>query len=132
MTPSFRYSKDYNENFYYEIAVFMSTLGKEEPFDFTEQIVKYDLNEARQEAIKRFNEIQKGILDHGTYFLPFASPADFVKGKNACFSISLSFVSECDGEVEKYVLHGEDEVTHKESLEFERQIINELRYKQFD
>jgi hypothetical protein len=114
------------ENYYYEIEVFVSTLGLHEPYTHIEQIADLDLRQARSKAIQKYNDIENGILDNGRFHLPYASPGYFVYGENACYSITLSFVHAYGDVIEKYVLAGVDDASHTESLEFEKYIFHEL------
>lgn len=126
MIQSFHFTEYGMENYYYEIEVFVSTLGLHEPYTHIEQITDIDLSQARTKAIELHNEIADGILANGKYYLPYASPADFVYGENACYSITLSFVHSYGDIVEKYALSGVDEASHIEALEFENYIFQEL------
>jgi hypothetical protein len=114
------------ENYYYEIEVFVSTLGLHEPYTHIEQIAELDLRQARSKAIQRHNDIENGILANGKFYLPYASPGDFVYGENACYSITLSFVHTYVDVIEKYALVGVDDASHIEALEFENYIFHEL------
>ena len=126
MIQSFHFIEYGMENYYYEIEVFVSTLGLHEPYNHIEQIADIDLIQARSKAIQRYKDIENGILANGKFHLPYASPADFVYGDNACYSITLSFVYTYGDVIEKYALAGVDDASHIEALEFENYIFYEL------
>ena len=126
MIQSFHFTEYGMENYYYEIEVFVSTLGLHEPYTHIEQIADIDLSQARSKAIQRYKDIENGILANGKFYLSYASPADFVYGENACYSITLSFVHTYGDEIEKYALAGVDGALHIEALEFENYIFHEL------
>ena len=126
MIQSFHFTEYGMENYYYEIEVFESTLGLHEPYIHIEQIADIDLSQAKTMAIQKYNSIQNGILANGKFHLPYASPSEFVYGKNACFSITLSFVHSYGDVIEKYALAGVDEASHIEAIEFENYIFQEL------
>ena len=126
MIQSFHFTEYGMENYYYEIEVFVSTLGLHEPYTHTEQIADIDLSRARKMAIQMYKDIENGILANGKFHYPYASPADFVYGKNACYSITLSFVHSYGDVIEKYALVGVDEASHIEAIEFENYIFQEL------
>lgn len=109
-----------------QLYLYQNTLGLHEPYTHTEQIADFDLRQARSKVIQRYNDIENGILANGKFYLPYASPADFVHGENACYSITLSFVHTYGDIIEKYALAGVDDASHIEALEFESYIFNEL------
>jgi hypothetical protein len=126
MVQSFHFTDYGMENYYYEIEVFVSTLGLHEPYTHIEQIADLDLRQARSKAIQRHNDIENGLLANGRFYLHYASPADFVYGENACYSITLWFVHTYGDVIEKYALAGVDDASHIEGLEFENYIFYEL------
>jgi hypothetical protein len=115
------------EKFYYEIDVFVSTKGLHEPYTHIEQITDIDLNQARKKAINKYIEIEKGIIASGKFHLPYASPAEFVYGENANYSMILSLIHECGDVTEKYELFGADDASHIEAEEFENYIFQKLK-----
>lgn len=126
MVQSFHFTNNGMEKYYYEIVAFVSTHGLHEPYTHIEQIADIDLSQTRSKAIQRYKDIENGILANGRFHLPYASPADFVYGENACYSITLSFVHTYGDVIEKYALAGVDDASHIEALEFESYIFNEL------
>jgi hypothetical protein len=84
-----------------------------EDFDVGDPLV------ARRAAIKWHNDTLAGLKREGRYFLPYASPKDFVHGKNAGFTILVSLVI-CNGsEEDEYDLLGTDDKTRDNTLEIE-------------
>lgn len=126
MVQSFHFTNYGMEKYYYEIVAFVSTQGLHEPYTHIEQIADIDLSQTRSKAIQRYKDIENGILANGKFHLPYASPADFVYGENACYSITLSIVHTYGDVIEKYALAGVDDASHIEALEFESYIFNEL------
>lgn len=127
MIQSFCFTEYGMEKFYYEIEVFVSTNGLHEPYTHIEQITDIDLYLARKKAINKYIEIEKGLIASGKFYLPYASPAEFVYGKNANYSMILSLVHEYGDRTEKYELVGADDVSHNEAKEFESYIFQELK-----
>jgi hypothetical protein len=127
MIQSFRFTEYGMEKFYYEIEVFVGTHGLHESYIHIEQITDIDLNLARKKAINNYFEIEKGIIASGKFHLPYASPADFVYGENASYSMILSLVHEYGDIKVRYELAGADEASHIEAEEFENYIFQELK-----
>jgi len=127
MIQSFCFTEYGMEKFYYEIDVFVSTNGLHEPYTHIEQITDIDLNQARKKAINKYIEIEKGIIASGKFHLPYASPAEFVYGENANYSMILSLIHEYGDVTEKYELFGADDASHIEAEEFENYIFQKLK-----
>ncbi len=111
--------------YFYRVREYVSTMGKDpgknEPIELTQDFGGYDLLQCRAEAIQWYNERGRGIEKRGGYFLPFASPQNFVMGKNALFSIDLYFVEYYDDDnYTEYNLLGDSESEIEESRELER------------
>ena len=111
---------------YYKGHVFVTTFGldknKTKPFSFDVSFNQKDLSIARENGIDWFNQTIKGIQERGSYFLPYASPKDFVDGKNSCYSVVLSLVEVSGGDEFEYDLLGTDNETMLETLEIEKLI----------
>lgn len=116
--------------FFYRVIEWVSTFsgdaGGNEDFYHEEDFCGLDLLKCRTEAVKYYRERAAGFNSgEATYFLPFASPKDFVHGKNAAFSLDLFIVEYCDEEEQyEYNLSG-DEAEVKEALEMEEQVLRE-------
>jgi len=115
--------------YYYKVTEFVTTFGedpgKNEPFTHGEDFKGSDLLQMREKARAYYDERFKGLND-GKYFLPFAAPSDFDKGRNAAFSITLSLVECSDDEEYEYPLIGEDEDTILENRELEARVLHDF------
>jgi hypothetical protein len=107
------------------VTTFGADPGKNDAFDYTEDFEHYDLLEARRQAIEWYIETREGLEKVGKYFLPFASPKDFIEGKHAAYSVSLSLVQCYNGEEDEYDLLGSEQQTQDDTLEMEKLIISE-------
>ena len=118
------------EKFYYVVDVLLGTFGVYPPYSFREEFGNEKLREAKLKALQRAKEIEI-ILDYqGMFFLPFASPSEFVTGKNAHYSITVSLVQEFEEDNEYshqiHTIEGEDIDETIEALEFEADIFKQL------
>ncbi len=114
------------EKYYYQIDVMVSTMGITDSFTHIEYFKDINLLKAREDAFNRYPEILEGIEKEGKYYLPFASPEDFVYGKNACYSVTLSFVEETENGIEIHEIEGEEEHIVEAGLDYEEFIIASL------
>jgi hypothetical protein len=116
-------------NYYYQVDEFVTTFGKDpgknKPFSHTEFFRHNDLHEARKCAFEYYKQRLNGFEKNGGYFLPFASPENFVEGKNSNYSITLYLVEvgETVGEI-FHPIAGEDTDEVRESLELEKMVLN--------
>jgi|SRR5690554_3397383 len=115
-------------DYFYRVCEFVTTFGadegKNEPFSHIEDFKGNDLHECKAKAEKYYWERLEG-LGGGKYFLPFAAPENFVLGKNAAFSITLSLVEYYnDSEYSEYPLIGEDDDTAADSREIEKYVLS--------
>ncbi len=116
--------------YFYRIIIFLSTERadneKTEPFHDYKDFENADLLTCRNEAIEYYKEVIRGIEKNGRFFLPFASPKDFVLGQNANYMVQLLFVQHHDDDDEmEYPLTGDpDEIM--EGRELESLVFNEL------
>jgi hypothetical protein len=111
---------------YYRGHVFVTTYGldenKTEPFSWDFIFDEKDLSVSRQKGIDWFRDTIKGMDEKGGYFLPYASPENFVDGKNSCYSVVLSLIEVSGTDECEYDLLGTDEDTMLETMEIEQQI----------
>ena len=117
--------------YFYRVTEFVTTfgddMGKNEPYDHEEDFKGFDLLECREMAINYYKERHKGFQeDNVKYFLPFASPKDFIIGQNAAHSLTLSLIECIDNENYEYILSGEDEQTINDGREAECEILTSL------
>ena len=82
--------------------------------------------DSREAGIKWYCETIKGLNREGKYFLPFASPSEYIEGKHAAYSVNLSLVETSDGDEYEYVLLGEDQDTMLDTLEIEKLLFEHL------
>jgi hypothetical protein len=119
------------EKFHYEVEIFISTFGAYESYSHTEEFADENLKKAKFQALKRAQELELILKQQGMFFLPFASPDEFILGKNACYSISVSLIQEFDDEdIEIHTIEGEDLCTTEEALLFESEIFDQLAINQ--
>ena len=101
------------------VSTFGADPGKNEPFVHTVDFEESDPLVARGKALTWYKFTIEGLEREGKYFLPFASPEDFVLGKHAMYCVVVSFVI-CNGSDEdEYDLLGTDEQTMQDTLEIE-------------
>ncbi len=111
---------------YLSVTTFGADPGKNEPFYHSEDFECTNLLVAREKAINWFKQTIAGLKREGKYFLPFASPEDFIMGKNAAFSVVVSLVI-CQGVNEdEFDLLGTDDGTMEDTLELEDMILKQL------
>jgi hypothetical protein len=107
----------------YRGYVFVTTFGKDpkqsEPFSYTIDFDNPSLCEAKKEGIKWYQETMTGIEREGKYFLPYATPDEFVLGKHAAFTVTLSLVEICGNQEDEYTLLGTDLQTMQNTIEIE-------------
>jgi len=107
----------------YRGDVFVTTFGldpnKSEPFYETVDFELPSLLDSRKAGIKWYNETIQGLNREGKYFLPFASPSEYIPSKHSSYSVTLSLVEIFDGDEFEYVLLGEDDESMQETLEIE-------------
>lgn len=112
----------------YRGFVLVTTFGKDpnktEPFSYSIDFDNPQLDKAREEGIKWYQETIQGLEREGKYFLPFASPDEFELGKHAAYSVSLSLVETYGQEEYEYDLLGTDEDTMNETIEMEFSLLN--------
>ncbi len=119
--------------YYYLVEEFVTTFGMDEgknkPIRHEKIFEGVDLLKCKADAKKYYWERLEG-LEKTKYFLEFAAPRDFEFGKNAAFSITLSFV-EYHNEEEMYIytLIGGDANEEAESVEFETAILKEKGFQ---
>jgi len=110
--------------YFYRVNEFVTTMesdpGKNLPYSHDEDFRGSNLLYCRAKAIKWYQEREEGLIKNGKYFLPFASPKDFVLGENAAYTITLSLIEYYDEEFQlAYSLAGDDEIELQEGREFE-------------
>ena len=114
----------------YRGFVSVTTFGldpkKSKPFYESIDFDLPNLIESREEGIKWYYNTIEGLSREGKYFLPFASPSEYIPGKHAAYSVCLSLVENYDGEEFEYVLLGEDYETMLETLEIEKLLFEHL------
>ena len=107
----------------YRGNVFVTTFGldpnKNKHFNHTVDFESPNLLDSREAGIKWYYETIKGLNREGKYFLPFASPSEYIEAKHAAYSVNLSLVETSDGEEFEYVLLGEDDESMQDTLEIE-------------
>jgi len=117
----------------YRGNVFVTTFGldpnKNEPFNHTVDFDLPSLLDSRKAGIKWYNETIQGLNREGKYFLPFASPSEYIPGKHAAYSVSLSLVEIFDGDEFEDVLLGEDYDKMIETMEIEQYLFENLKIK---
>ena len=115
----------------YRGNVFVTTFGldpnKNEPFNYTVDFDLPSLLDSRKAGIKWYNETIQGLNREGKYFLPFASPSEYIPGKHAAYSVSLSLVEIFDGDEFEDVLLGEDYDKMIETMEIEQYLFENLK-----
>jgi hypothetical protein len=114
---------------YVMVTTFGLDPGKNEAF---EDDIDFDLPyllESREAGIKWYVDTLKGLERQGKYFLPFASPSDFVEGKNAAYTVTLSFIEIFDGDEFEYTLLGTNEDYLNSTLEMEEMIYGRIEFK---
>ena len=116
--------------YHYEIEVFICTGNVYENYSHREQFKYDDLMEAREKAFSRRQEIISLLKHQGMFFLPFASNADFIQGKNALYTVSLILIEEINDDVEIYVLEGNEKYLLPEDLKREKEILERLTINQ--
>lgn len=118
------------EKFYYSVDVFIGTFDVYPSYSFNEAFGDKNLRSAKSKAIQRAKELEMILQYQGMFFLPFASPKEFVHGENACYSICVSLVQEFDEDNElEYQIHtikGGDDDENTEALLFETDIFEQL------
>lgn len=120
-------------DYFYRVTEFVTTFGadpgKNEPFITDGEDFKgNDLLKCKNDAEKYYWERLQGF-ENTKYFLPFAAPENFERGKNAAFSITLSLVEFYNEEEQyEYPLLGEDEETTSEGQELEMAILRDKGY----
>jgi len=118
--------------YFYVVTEYVTTFqmddGKNEPYSHVTKFEGNNLMDCKYQAEQYYYERLNG-LEKGKYFLPYATPQDFELGKNAAFSITLSFVEYyTDNEYFEHTLIGEDEETTSESKEIETAVLTEKDY----
>jgi len=117
----------------YRGNVFVTTFGldpnKSEPFYVTVDFELPSLLDSRKAGIKWYNETIQSLNREGKYFLPFASPSEYIPGKHAAYSVSLSLVEIFDGDEFEDVLLGEDYDKMIETMEIEQYLFENLKIK---
>lgn len=126
MVPAIEYTEQGLKKYFYRIETYMTTFRPGETVQELMDIQDRDLKVARQQAFRKYEEIKKMLIRRGEYILPFASRADFVAGKNACFSIWISLVEELAGEEEEHIIHGEPREEMQDALAYERRVFDSL------
>jgi len=117
----------------YRGFVMVTTFGldpdKNDAFDDSIDFDFSYLMESREAGIKWYVETLKGLEREGKYFLPFASPSDFIKGKHAAYSVTLSLIEIFDYDEFEYILLGTDEDYLNSTLEMEELIFGRIEFK---
>jgi hypothetical protein len=118
------------EKFYYVVDVFLGTFDVYPSYSFREEFGNEKLRKAKLKALQRAKELEIILEYQGMFFLPFASPQEFVLGKNANYSITVSLVQEFEEDSEYsheiYTIEGEGIDETIEALEFEADIFKQL------
>ncbi len=114
------------DQYYYRVDVFITTFNVFEPYVHTEIFERDNLNEARENSVLRADEIISILVKQGMFFLPFATPEEFVLGENACYSVTVSIVMQSDGNYIEYPILGEDEFRTEGALRFEKEVYENL------
>ncbi|TAH40068.1 MAG: hypothetical protein EYC69_11700 [Bacteroidetes bacterium] len=120
-----------NTTYYYTVMEIVTTFGydpgKNEQFVNVKDFKGSNLRRCREEAVEWYYERSRGLENAGGYFLPFASPENFVLGKNAVYSVFLSLIEVFEGNEYEYPLTGVEDETIMENLEIEREILRKLK-----
>ena len=122
------YTDDLEERepeYLYIVSEYLTTFecdpNKTLPFEHTQYFEGNNLLKCRVEAYKWYCERSEGLIKAGQYFLPFASPQDFVMGKNACYNITLSLLQYySDDNQTAYTIFGDSPDETAEGLELEK------------
>jgi hypothetical protein len=112
--------------YYYRVDVFITTFIVFDPYVDTEIFEMDNLNKARENALHRADELISILIKQSMFFLPFATPEEFVLGENACYSVTVSIVVQSDGSHIEYPIFGEDEFRTEEALRFEKEVYENL------
>ncbi len=110
--------------YYFLVREFITTFkcdeNQTEPIEYFKEFKKEDFNysyiDAYNAAVEYFNQRLEG-MGSATYFLPFAGPKEFVRGKNAAFSLDLLICVVEPNESYELDLSGSDERETEEALE---------------
>ena len=119
---------------FYRVTEFVTTFkadpDKHEPFNTITDFKGEDLLKCRNEAIEFYKERIKGFENGNVkFFLPTAGRDTFELGKNAGYSLTLSFVEWYDvSEYYEHILLGEEESEILESIEIETSVLSEKGY----
>ena len=116
---------------YVSVTTFGMDPNQTEPYSVTVEFEHPNLDDARNAGIEWFKETVKGLDAIGRYFLPFAGPNEFVLGKNAAYSVSLSLVEIYDEVEYEYELLGTDMDTMNDKLELEDLLFYKSQLKNY-
>lgn len=114
---------------YVSVTTFGLDPNKSEPFNNTVDFDYSDLLESREAGVKWYHETIEGLNRQGKYFLPFTSPSEYIAGKHAAYSVTLSLVESYDGDEYEYVLLGEDDESMDDTLEIEQLLFSEVDFQ---
>ncbi len=114
------------DQYYYRVDVFITTFNVFDSYVQTEIFENDNLHQAREKALLRADELNSILLKQGMFFLPFATPKEFVLGENACYSVTVYIVELTDDCYFEYPIFGEDEFRTEEALRFEKEVYENL------
>ena len=110
------------------VTTFGADPGKHDSFSHTEYFNDDNLLEARAKAIQCYYDTLKGLKNEGKYFLPFASPTDFIMGQHAAYSLAVFMIHTYGDDIEEYALLGWDNDENEDTLEMEHMIFEQLGF----
>ena len=115
---------------YVGVTTFGLDPNKNDSFDDSVDFDLSNIMESREAGIKWYVDTLTGLEKVGKYFLPFASPSDFIPGKHAAYSVKLSLIEYYDGDENEYILLGEDEGYSNDTLQIEEFVFIGVGIKQ--
>ena len=119
-------------DYFYVVREFVTTFqadpGKNEAYSHEEEFRDSDLRKCKEKAEAYYLKRLIGLEFVNTrYFLEFAAPENFVLGKNAAFSITLSLVEYySEDDYVDHVLYGESDEETAQSREVELEVFRDL------
>ena len=126
MIPSYRNTQKGLELYHYEVEIYFNTYNEFAPYSHIEKFESGNLLEAREKAFERYEILLSMVQKQGRFFLPFASPENFVKGENASWAAFIMLIEKNGEEEEIYTIKGQDEKTTLEALNSEKEIFERL------
>ena len=115
-------------DFFYSVSACIITFGKDKPYSDEKIFKGKDLLKCRAEATKYYDKKLEDLRKSKS-FLPFASPQNFVKGKNSAPSVTLSLIEHyTDDNSIEHPLMGGDDGDMAQSMEIEAAVLKEKGY----